>query len=121
MTAAFLARAQRLCLLALVTLLPLIAIAQGEVYTDRKAIARQQTMTLLYAQTINCMHVATLAITQQGVTKRSDVFAFTVKMCGHQLYDYLTGTMGWEKIDAAELVAAISNKTIDRLTVRPVL
>ena len=121
MATTLLLRGQRLCLLAIATLLPLIAIAQGEVYLDSKALARQQTMTLLYAQTINCMHVATLAITQQGVTKRSDVFAFTVKMCGHQLYDYLTGTMGWEKIDAAELVAAISNKTIDRLTARPAL
>ena len=115
MTATFLQRGQKLCLLAMVTLLPLIGMAQAQVHVDRKALARQQAMELLFAQTINCMHVATLAITQQGVTDRSDVFAFSVKMCGHPLYDYLTGTMAWERRDAAELVAAISNRTIDRL------
>lgn len=115
MTATFLQRGQKLCLLAMVTLLPLIGLAQAQVHVDRKALARQQTMELLLVQTIKCMRVATLAITQQGVTKRSDVFAFTVNMCGKQLYDYLTDVMGWESRDAAELIAAVGNRTIDSL------
>lgn len=113
MAATFLKRAQLVVLLVLATLLPLVAIAQGQIHYDHKARVDQQNMEALYVKTIQCMRGSTLAMLRQGITGRDDVMKVNLQFCARPLYQHLTGTMKWEARDAANFMLSINDKTVE--------
>ncbi len=111
-TADFLARGQRAALLAIAVLVPAIAAAQATIQYDAQVSRNQETMEILYGQTVECMRGMTQAALQQGEHEHKALMRTNMKFCGRPLYLHLVITMGWESKDAAGLLLATSDLSI---------
>lgn len=112
MITAFICHAQRVVFCMLLILLLATVTAQASIRYDAGRDHALRTQEYLMAETIHCMHDATVAALRRGVSDLEQIRVFNLKMCARPLYVYLTDTMGWAQEDAAELLLEFSDRTV---------
>lgn len=113
---AIFAKMQRTALVSVLVLGAATAGAQALLRFDNQTRANRETFDRLFAQTVQCLQTATLAILRQGVRDPVAVQQFNLGFCGRPMHEHLTLRMGWDPKDSQALLRRLSDLVVNDTT-----